>query len=58
MKLQERLGQSVTLDYKPGAGGTVASQALARAKPDGHTLILVLAAHAINASLYPKPWPP
>ena len=54
MKLQERLGQSVTLDYKAGAGGTVASQALARSKPDGHTLILVLAAHAINASLYPK----
>ena len=54
MKLQERLGQNVVLEYKPGAGGTVASQALARAKPDGHTLILVLAAHAINASLYPK----
>ena len=54
LKLQERLGQSVTLDYKAGAGGTVASQALARSKPDGHTLILVLAAHAINASLYPK----
>ncbi len=53
-RLQERLGQSVVLDYKPGAGGTVASQALARAKPDGHTLIMVLAAHAINASLYPK----
>jgi tripartite-type tricarboxylate transporter receptor subunit TctC len=54
MKFQERLGQNVVLEYKPGAGGTVASQALARAKPDGHTLILVLAAHAINASLYPK----
>ena len=54
LKLQERLGQNVTLDYKAGAGGTVASQALARSKPDGHTLILVLAAHAINASLYPK----
>lgn len=54
VKLQERLGQSVTLDYKAGAGGTVASQALVRSKPDGHTLILVLAAHAINASLYPK----
>jgi len=54
MKLQERLGQNVVLEYKPGAGGTVATQALARAKPDGHTLILVLAAHAINASLYPK----
>lgn len=53
-RLQERLGQSVVLDYKAGAGGTVASQALARSKPDGHTLIMVLAAHAINASLYPK----
>ncbi len=53
-RLQERLGQSFVLDYKAGAGGTVASQALARSKPDGHTLIMVLAAHAINASLYPK----
>jgi len=53
-KLQERLGQPVVLDYRPGAGGTIASQALARAKPDGYTLIMVLAAHAINASLYPK----
>ena len=54
IKLQERLGQPVVLDYKPGAGGTVASQAAVRAKPDGHTFIMVLAAHAINASLYPK----
>ncbi|AQV94335.1 MFS transporter [Cupriavidus necator] len=53
-KLQERLGQPVVLDYRPGAGGTIASQALARARPDGYTLIMVLAAHAINASLYPK----
>lgn len=53
-KLQERLGQPVVLDYRPGAGGTIASQQLARAKPDGNTLIVVLAAHAINASLYPK----
>lgn len=53
-KLQERLGQPVVLEYRPGAGGTIATQALARAKPDGYTLIMVLAAHAINASLYPK----
>lgn len=53
-RLQERLGQPVTLDYKAGAGGTVATQALARAKPDGGTFIMVLAAHAINHSLYPK----
>ncbi|WP_020206529.1 MULTISPECIES: tripartite tricarboxylate transporter substrate binding protein [Cupriavidus] len=53
-RLQERLGQPVVLDYRPGAGGTIASQQLARAKPDGYTLIVVLAAHAINASLYPR----
>ncbi|QEZ46850.1 tripartite tricarboxylate transporter substrate binding protein [Cupriavidus oxalaticus] len=53
-RLQEKLGQPVVLDYRPGAGGTIATQALARAKPDGYTLIMVLAAHAINASLYPK----
>ena len=53
-RLQERLGQPVVLDYRPGAGGTIATQMLARAKPDGNTLIMVLAAHAINASLYPK----
>ncbi|HVR52032.1 MAG TPA: tripartite tricarboxylate transporter substrate binding protein [Pseudorhodoferax sp.] len=54
IKLQERLGQPVVLEYKPGAGGTLASQYAARAKPDGYTFIMVLAAHAINASLYPK----
>ncbi|ARU06566.1 MFS transporter [Comamonas serinivorans] len=54
IRLQERLGQPVLLEYKPGAGGSVASQALARSKPDGYTFIMVLAAHAINDSLYPK----
>lgn len=53
-KLQERLGQPVVLEYKAGAGGTVASSILAKSKPDGHTIIMVLAAHAINSSLYPK----
>ena len=52
--LQGLLGQPVVLDYKAGAGGTLASGILARSKPDGHTLIMVLAAHAINHSLYPK----
>lgn len=53
-QLQQQLGQSVVLEYKPGAGGTVASQYVARAKPDGYTVLMVLAAHAINDSLYPK----
>lgn len=53
-ELQKRLGTTVIVDYKPGAGGTIATGHLARAKPDGYTLIMVLAAHAINPSLYPK----
>ena len=54
VQLQQQLKQSVVLDYKPGAGGTLASQYVARAKPDGYTFLMVLAAHAINDSLYPK----
>ena len=53
-RLQERLGQPVVLDYKPGAGGILASQTMLRAKPDGHTFVMVIAAHAINPSMQPK----
>lgn len=53
-QLQKQLGQSIVLEYKPGAGGMLASQFVANAKPDGHTLLMVLAAHAINPSIYPK----
>jgi tripartite-type tricarboxylate transporter receptor subunit TctC len=53
-ELQKRLGQTVIIDYKPGAGGTIATGSLARAEPDGYTLLMVLAAHAINPSLYSK----
>lgn len=51
-ELQKALGQPIVLDYKPGAGGTIASAQLARAEPDGHTVLMVLTAHAINPSLY------
>lgn len=53
-QLQKQLGQSIVLEYKPGAGGILASQYVANAKPDGHTLLMALAAHAINDSIYPK----
>ncbi|ARP90674.1 MFS transporter [Bordetella genomosp. 9] len=52
--LQARWGQPLVLEYKAGAGGTIATSQLARSKPDGYTLIMVLAAHAINPSLYAK----
>lgn len=53
-RLTEVWGQNVLLDFKPGAGGTIASELLAQSPPDGYTLLVVLAAHAINPSLYPK----
>lgn len=38
--LEKRLGQSIVIDYKSGAGGAIAGQEVARAKPDGYTLLL------------------
>jgi tripartite-type tricarboxylate transporter receptor subunit TctC len=52
--LSQRLGQSVVVDNRPGAGGNLALQAVARAQADGYTLLLVSTAHAINATLYEK----
>ena len=52
-ELQKKLGQPVVIEYKAGAGGTIATNALAHAKPDGYTILMVLSAHAINPSLYP-----
>jgi tripartite-type tricarboxylate transporter receptor subunit TctC len=47
-------GQSIVVENRPGAGGVAASQALATAKPDGYTLIIVASGHATNPFLYPK----
>ncbi|MEK6593613.1 MAG: tripartite tricarboxylate transporter substrate binding protein [Pseudomonadota bacterium] len=53
-KLAESLGQSVVIDNRPGAGGTVGAAIAAIATPDGHTLMMQAAAHAISPSLYSK----
>jgi len=47
-------GQTVIIENRPGAGGVIASQALATSPPDGHTLIVVASGHATNPFLYPK----
>ena len=53
-KLTELWGRAVVLDFRPGAGGSIATEATAKAAPDGYTIIMVSAAHAINQSLYAK----
>jgi tripartite-type tricarboxylate transporter receptor subunit TctC len=52
--LSQRLGHSVVIDNRPGAGGNLALQAVARAPADGYTLLLVATPHAINVTLYEK----
>jgi tripartite-type tricarboxylate transporter receptor subunit TctC len=50
--LSERMGQSFIVDNKPGAGSNIAAETVARADPDGYTLLSVTVANAINATLY------
>ena len=53
--LEKTLGQRLVIDYKPGAGGNVASEVVARAPADGYTFLLGTAAtHGVNAALYKR----
>jgi len=53
-QLQKRLGQNVIVENRPGAGQTIATAAVARADPDGYTLLLVTVSYVINPAIYPK----
>ena len=53
-ELSKRLGQQVIVDNKPGAGATIGTDVVAKASPDGYTLLLASQTNAISATLYPK----
>jgi len=52
--LSERLGQQVVVEDRPGAGGTIATEAVVHAAPDGYSLLCVTSANAVNATFYPN----
>ncbi|BDE69699.1 MULTISPECIES: tripartite tricarboxylate transporter substrate binding protein [Delftia] len=54
-RMSEALGQPITIDNRAGAGGNLGSDAAARARPDGNTIMLAtVASHGLNSALYAK----
>ncbi len=52
--LSVSLGKPVLVENRPGAGGNLAADAVAKSQPDGYTLLVSFTSHTINATLYPK----
>src|SRR5690348_2569836 len=52
--LSERLGQPFVIENRPGAGGSIGTEAVVRATPDGYTLLWVSSSNVISTTLYDK----
>jgi tripartite-type tricarboxylate transporter receptor subunit TctC len=57
-QLSERLGKQVVVDNRPGGGGIVASEIVAKSDPDGYTLLLIQISHTMQAALQKLPYDP
>jgi tripartite-type tricarboxylate transporter receptor subunit TctC len=53
-KLQERLGQPVVIENRPGGGSIVGTDAVAKSEPDGYTLLMMSNTHTVNETLVPS----
>src|SRR4029453_2779308 len=52
--MSQELGQPVVIDNKPGAGTIIGTDAVAKSRPDGYTLLVATFAHAVNPSIQPS----
>lgn len=53
-RFQAALGQSVIIENRGGAGGSIGTEVVARAPPDGYTVLFTLSSHTINPAIFPK----
>jgi len=53
-RLQAALGQSIIIDNKGGAGGSLGTDVVAKSAPDGYTVLFTLSSHTINPAIFPK----
>ena len=53
-KMSKTLGQQVVVDNRPGAGGNIATRQVAKAAPDGYTILFAFSSHVVNPTLFAR----